>query len=642
MNKLLCVSALALALTGCGGGSSTEKKPDVISEQNTAPTLSGSLTLAAKALESANLVVDLNDEQNDSVTTTIIDKPEWLNVTTSSNHVTFSAEPSLFDVANHTFTVEVSDGKASNQYTLNVNVGENRAAWQPIELSDSEVMANWQSSDGNIKLAFATEDAGVIALNGELSGFKWSTPDVIELNTRAIDCLRDCKQKTLLEMDVLAKRDDAIRVELFDTSTDKGEVVTLYKSNTALSSEYYADIEHTPVHSINHLNTEGEQSYFEVSIASHIPTASGSTKSYPYADFSATLEGKTLTINSDTLVTNTFADQLNKEGNQVNVEFDLNLVDGEVVAQFDDFVVLKLHHVLSYHDETEAANIVESAELTEAMKVQTSVIALQKLTPIAVPELKIGNTYTGRLNNKNSDTGEGLTFRFIPTFFTITAADTATVTFNTPKSTDAFKWHYNLDNNGETVKVTGNGLDTRLQFFTQQDGKVLMVRERNKEERHARLGYEFMEVVDDSTITLDDYKHLFSYLNEDYISGYSKTYWFINDDGKGNFYYHDQYALRDRDNFTPNTYWQLEANNSISFAMMSQCPNANDYSSCKDEVLSDDASPFASLINFKILHKESDKYLFDRLFWQRLYDASDKEIKENIYQKAYWLGIEKQ
>ena len=641
MKKLLSVSALTLALTACGGGSSKDKTPDVKEEQNTAPTLSGSLTLSAKALESTNLVVDLKDEQNDSVTTTIIDKPEWLTVTTSSNQVTFSAEPSLFEVANHAFTLEVSDGKASNQYTLIVNVAENRAAWQPIELSNSEVMGNWQSSDGSVQLSFATEDTGVIAQNGELSRFDWSNPDVIALNTQAIDCLHECNQQALLEMEVLAKRDDAIRVELFNVSTDKGEVVTLYKSNTELSSAYYVDMDDNTFHMVNHVNTEGEESYFEVSIASYIPTASGSTTSFPYAEFSATLEGKSLAINGDKFITNSYANQLNKEGYEVNVEFDLNLINAEVVAQFDDFAVLKLQHVLSYHDEADAANIVESEELTEAMKVQTSVVALQKLTPIAVPELEVGKTYTGRLNNKNSDTGEGLTFRYLPSFFTITAADTVTVTFNTPISTDSFKWHYNLDNNGDTIKVTGNGLDTSLQFFTQPDGKTLMVRERNKEERQARLGYEFIEVIDDSTITLDDYKHLFSYLRQGYTSGNLKTYWFLNDDGKGSFYYADQYGLENRANFTPNTYWQFEADNSISFAMMSQCPSAFDYSSCKDEVLGDDENLYASLINFKIIHKEADKFIFDRLFWQRIYNYSDKEVEENIYQNSYWLGIEK-
>ena len=39
---------------------------------------------------------------------------------------------------------------------------------------------------------------------------------------------------------------------------------------------------------------------------------------------------------------------------------------------------------------------------------------------------------------------------------------------------------------------------------------MIMARERNKEQRQARLGYEFIEVVDDSSITLDDYKHLFN------------------------------------------------------------------------------------------------------------------------------------
>ena len=641
MKKLFSVSALTLALTACGGGSSTDKTPDVKIEQNTAPTLSGSLTLSAKALESTNLVVDLKDEQNDSVTTTIIDKPEWLTVTTSSNQVTFSAEPSLFEVANHAFTVEVSDGKASNQYTLTVNVAENRAAWQPIELSNSEVMGNWQSSDGSVELVFATEDAGVIAQNGELSRFDWSNPDVIALNTQAIDCLQECNQQALLEMEVLAKRDDAIRVELFNVSTDKGEVVTLYKSNTEFSSAYYADVEQSSFHSVNYLSAAGEESYFEVPLASFIPTASGSTTSFPHAEFSATLDGKTLKIESDTLVVTQNTKQFSNLGHEVDVAFDLDLVDAEVIAQFDDFLVLKLRHALTYQDESAQNYINESAELAEALQVKTTISTLRKLTPIAVPELTVGKSYTGRLNNKNSDTGEGLTFRYLPTFFTITAADTATVTFNTPENTDSFKWHYDLDNNGETVKVTGNGLDTSLQFFTQPDGKMIMARERNKDERQARLGYEFMEVIDDSTITLDDYKQLFSYLRQGNTSGNQKIYWYINDDGKGSFYYADQYGPENRANFTPSSYWQLEADNSISFAMMSQCPGAVDYASCKNEVLANQEVAYSSLLNFKILAKEGDKYLFDRLFWQSTYAYSERELKESIFQNSYWFGVEK-
>ncbi|MEC8224878.1 MAG: hypothetical protein VX010_01870, partial [Pseudomonadota bacterium] len=118
-------------------------------------------------------------------------------------------------------------------------------------------------------------------------------------------------------------------------------------------------------------------------------------------------------------------------------------------------------------------------------------------------------------------------------------------------------------------------------------------------------------------------------------------YWYINDDGKGSFYYADQYGPENRANFTPSSYWQLEADNSISFAMMSQCPNAVDYASCKDEVLANQEVAYSSLLNFKILAKEGDKYLFDRLFWQSTYAYSERELKESIFQNSYWFGIEK-
>lgn len=637
MKKFLGVSALTLALTACGG-SSTDKKPDDKVVQNTAPTLSGSLTINTKALEPATLVVDVKDEQNDTITATIIDKPEWLNLSSKNNQVTFQIEPSLFDIANHTFTVEVSDGKATNQYTLIVNVAENREAWQSITLSDDDIIGNWHTKDASIQLIFASKDSGVLSHNGELSAFKWSNPDVVALNTHAIDCVLDCSQKALIEIDVLAKRDDALRVEFFNVSEDKGDVVTLYKTQPELRSHYYVDTRVSTFHTVNHLNTEAEESYFEFVLASSVPTPSGKTLFQPYADFSAMLNGTQLTITSDTLVNTYNTSQLHKDGYEFNVAFDLNLIDAEIIAQFDDFLVVKVSHNLTYHDEITPSQIAESAELVAAMQTQTSIGTFRRITPTAVPNLEIGTRYTGRLDNKIADTGEGLTLRYVPTHFAITAANQATVTFNTPKNDDSFKWHYTLDNNGETIKLTGNGSDTSLQFFTMHTGKMLYALERNKEERQARLAYELLEVIDETNITLADYKEVFSYLRQDFIIGNNKVFWFINDDGKGSYYFNSSFGETDATYFTPNAYWQLESDNSITFALMSLCPNADEFVSCKNEILANETGSYLSLANFKMLYKDGDKYIFDRLIWQRLYDYSDQVYKENVYQHSYWMG----
>jgi len=58
-------------------------------------------------------------------------------------------------------------------------------------------------------------------------------------------------------------------------------------------------------------------------------------------------------------------------------------------------------------------------------------------------------------------------------------------------------------------------------------------------------------------------------------------------------------------------------------------------------VLANQEVAYSSLLNFKILAKEGDKYLFDRLFWQSTYAYSERELKESIFQNSYWFGVDK-
>ena len=78
----MLVLSTAMLLTACGGGSDS-KNTDVeqIIPPNTAPTLSGFLTLTAPAKNTANLVIIASDAEGDNLSATIIDAPDWLTMT---------------------------------------------------------------------------------------------------------------------------------------------------------------------------------------------------------------------------------------------------------------------------------------------------------------------------------------------------------------------------------------------------------------------------------------------------------------------------------------------------------------------------------------------------------------------------------
>lgn len=640
MNKLIAVPLLALVLTAC---EDTSDDTDPI-EINTPPTLSGTLSINSKALETASLIVDLYDQQGDEISATIINQPQWITVSTENNQATFNVNPSLFEVNNHTFTVEISDGQASNQYQLFVNVAENREAWQPIELTNSEIMGSWHTDNQDILISFANEERGVLFNDNILSSFYWSNPDVITLSTQFVPtCVGGgCAQRELIEIDVLAKRDDAIRVEFFNVSEDRGEVVTLYKNtNSDISSGYYTNHSISSYKIVSHLNAQNEDSFFETQISVSLPmfdSPGSTTTRTEYADFSAILDGTRLNINSTKTIATIDQRQQNKDQGPFNAQFDVNLEHADVVTQFNEFLVIKLSHSLSYHNDFTAENILETPELLAAMQTQESVFAVRKITPIAVPELDTGVHYTGRLILGSVDTEEGLTIRSAPTSFKITAADSATVSFQNPTNEELLRMSFNLDNNGETVKVTGGGHESTLQFFELFDGQTIFAHGRDKEQRQIMLGYTLVKVLDEEEVTLADYKHFSNYLRDDYNSGYSTAYWYLNDDNTGSFFSYAQNGLTNSSGLEPNTYWQFEEDNSITFALMSNCPEATDFTTCKTSTLSNETGTYLSLINFKLLHKDGNNYLLDRLFWQRVYDYSDSTYKENIYQNSYWLG----
>ena len=193
MKKIL-ITALAVALTGCGG-SSSETNSTQQQVTNNIPTLSGQLSLDTKAMSSASLILNMLDDDNDALTLTIAEQPDWLTLAIDGKQATLNAKPDFFDIGEYTLQATVSDGKASKAYQLIITISDDPTKWQQVELSTSELAGIWTTNNEEAKFIFSPNNYGAHILNSELTSFAYQKSNEGDLQLQLHDnqeCYANC------------------------------------------------------------------------------------------------------------------------------------------------------------------------------------------------------------------------------------------------------------------------------------------------------------------------------------------------------------------------------------------------------------------------------------------------------------------
>lgn len=148
MKHLSIIFFSLFALFACGGGSDSPSPDPVNTIRNTAPTLSGVLSIAAMAQTTSTLVIDADDAENDSLSFSISNQPEWLSVSITNNQVTLTANPGFFDVGQYSLQASISDGSLSSSYTISLSVGDNPSAYNYPTYTDETLPTTWVFESG--------------------------------------------------------------------------------------------------------------------------------------------------------------------------------------------------------------------------------------------------------------------------------------------------------------------------------------------------------------------------------------------------------------------------------------------------------------------------------------------------------------
>jgi hypothetical protein len=216
MNIKASLSAISLfLLTACGGGSDGSSPSQ--KDANTAPSIEGELNISLAAQASHNHSLTIKDPDNDSLSVSIDNQPVWLKYSLDDKTLNFKIEPTLFDIQQHTIEVSVSDGKATDQVTLNINIEYDEVNYpgEAITLSDQEITGTWTTHDQDILLHFAEDGKGFVKFDTANFEIRWNNPDDIEISTEEFECIANCMRSQFIALEVMAKRDSTIRVKRY-------------------------------------------------------------------------------------------------------------------------------------------------------------------------------------------------------------------------------------------------------------------------------------------------------------------------------------------------------------------------------------------------------------------------------------------
>lgn len=310
MKRNLLLIPLITALASCGGSSSDSSEPvspEPTLPVNTAPTLTGELALQTQAGVSSAFVYDLADKESDTISVEIDNLPEWATFSVTNNQLELSVEASLFDVASHTFNVNLSDGSDSNYYEVAIDVAENRELWQDLQLTKEELWGHWHSADLNTEFHFFKDEKGpnregrgIIKNLGATNNFIWAYDS--NQNLAYSICTNSCQDRQELDITIIARQNGAMK--LLFTNDESEQIVVLYQNTVSeIPKGYYFALDSSlSLKNVSHFDDSTKQ--FEIAFLNKIETlVYDSTQYVNWLQGAMPESGNIVTNFSDPLIT---------------------------------------------------------------------------------------------------------------------------------------------------------------------------------------------------------------------------------------------------------------------------------------------------------------------------------------------------
>ena len=221
------------------------------------PTISGTFTLNAKAAQSNKIVLNTADKENDQLSFSIANKPDWISFNLTDNQLELDFQPGFFDIDNYQLKFRISDGKDATEYDFNLVVEDNREQWQEIKMTEAETIGIWSDKTETTRFVFLENEMGMYADNGDSKSISWSVFDTADISVYEAGCFQNtCPQIDFFEMSIVAREQDRIRVRLL-RNDDSERVINLTKEqNTQATAKYYIPLFEAALYSTSIIDAE--------------------------------------------------------------------------------------------------------------------------------------------------------------------------------------------------------------------------------------------------------------------------------------------------------------------------------------------------------------------------------------------------
>lgn len=312
---------LSIMLIGCGGSSGSDDTPTV--QVNTAPALSGQLSLQLSVASTGALSFVLQDAENDTLSVSFTGKPDWVSSSQNGNQLQLSATAGLFDVGQHQFNLRVSDGKLHSDHTIYLNVSDDPSKWVEIATPKADFIGQWALDNGDALHLYANETGRYLAADGDVFDLVWyGMNGFIEISSTQVNCVTD-ECFDYFEVYVIASEEGRKRIVLESDEDTLAVTVTPYAAKPIEDGLF----------SLNHLAVDYVHSIKGSDIQIYTPfkfAVSGSS-------FSSWASVETQLSPDGVLQANSKIHQFSmrlyryKIGDYVDVGFDVNAIGGKIL-----------------------------------------------------------------------------------------------------------------------------------------------------------------------------------------------------------------------------------------------------------------------------------------------------------------------
>jgi len=600
---------LVSILFGCGGSSGSDDNSNTTA--NTAPVLTGQLSMQLTAASAGSVNFALLDAENDQLTVNYTNKPDWVEGTLSSNQLQLAATPDFFSVGAHQFGVRVSDGKLHSDYTITLNVADDPSKWVEISTPKVDFVGQWALDNGDSLHLYANETGRYLAADGDVFDLVWyGMNGYIEISSTQVNCVSD-ECYDYFEVYVIATEEGRKRLVL--ESDEEMLAVTVTPHNTKPLQDGLYSLNHLAVDYVYSIDGSSAHIYapfkFMVSGSSLNSWAEIETQFTAGGGLQAKSNIDQFTMNLYRYTT----------GDYVNIEFGVNFVVGEILPSADGRLTIQYQLSFVLNDSTIEPQDFDG--MTEALaQPYTGHLELGFNEQTAVPQFALDTSYYASFRLKPDFDNHNMLFGAAEVLFR--SANKGIARFSVPQAFTQQESEFDWTIDGRQLVITLGDEVYRYRFIQHPANGLSIVNQNNL--------YSPLLVADQQYSA----QALFgNFLTEQYVN-MTPYYHNIFADNTASLFtsYRDVYG----DGYKPYK-WQQESDGSITFVYSAVCDEEQTFSQCATELeqrLEDGESVTVNYRNFKVI-KQTER----ETFIQSSYDYRNSSYNQSVQSVLRLLNV---